>query len=130
VGKSSPCFVSSPEEEAIRDSIHVDGLADVHVRLLELLQPGQSLIDNGATGRGYSVPEVVEAARRVMGHPIPAVERPRRPGAPPELVASPEAIMRDLGWRPRYIDIEAITVSTWWWHSRHPNGDRHRGASA
>ncbi|MBX6313067.1 MAG: UDP-glucose 4-epimerase GalE, partial [Isosphaeraceae bacterium] len=116
----------TPDGTCIRDYIHVDDLADAHIRVLERIEPGKSLVYNVATGQGYSVREVLDAARRVTGHPIPAVERPRRPGDPPVLIASPVAIQRDLGWKPRYVEIEAIIASAWRWHSRHPQGYRDR----
>src|SRR5207244_2833181 len=106
----------TPDGTCIRDYIHVDDLADAHLRALEQIAPGRSLVYNVGTGRGFSVREVIAAARRVTGHPIPAVAHPRRPGDPPVLVASPAAIMRDLGWAPRHTDIEAIVRSAWLWH--------------
>jgi UDP-glucose 4-epimerase len=112
----------TPDGSCIRDYIHVEDLADAHLKVLEAIEPGRSLVYNVATGRGASVREVVEAARRVTGQPIPVVERPRRPGDPPSLVASPAAIGRDLGWSPRYTTIDAIVASAWRWHSTHPTG--------
>ncbi|HEV3121092.1 MAG TPA: UDP-glucose 4-epimerase GalE, partial [Isosphaeraceae bacterium] len=95
---------------------------DAHLRVLDRLEPGKGLFYNVGTGQGASVLEVIEAARRVTGHPIPAVIRPRRAGDPPALVASPDAIGRELGWTPRYRDIEAIVRTAWKWHSTHPHG--------
>jgi len=112
----------TPDGTCIRDYIHVEDLADAHRLVIERLEPGQGLIYNIGTGTGVSVRQVVEAARRVTGHPIPAVEHPRRPGDPPALVASPQALTRDLGWSPRYTDIEAIVRTAWRWHSAHPDG--------
>ena len=69
-----------------------------------------------------SVRQVVDAARRVTGDPIPVIEGPRRAGDPPSLVASADAARRDLGWSPRHIEIEPIVASAWAWHSTHPRG--------
>ena len=80
------------------------------------------LIYNLGTGQGFSVREVIEIARRVTGHPIPAVECPRRSGDPSTLVASSEKIQKELGWRPKHSDLEHIVSSAWEWHRRHPNG--------
>jgi UDP-glucose 4-epimerase len=114
----------TPDGTCVRDFIHVEDLAEAHRLVLGRIEPGRGLTYNVATGRGYSVREVIEAARRVTGRPIPVVERPRRPGDPPELVASAEAIRRDLGWTPRYPEIEPILRSAWAWHSAHPDGYR------
>jgi UDP-glucose 4-epimerase len=112
----------TPDGTCIRDYIHVEDLADAHLRALERLEPGRGLIYNIGTGQGASVREVIEAARRVTERPIPVVECPRRPGDPPALVAAAEAIRRDLGWSPRYTRIEAIIQSAWKWHASHPFG--------
>jgi UDP-glucose 4-epimerase len=106
----------------VRDYIHVEDLADAHVRALERIAPGKGLTYNVGTGVGASVREVLEAARRVTGRTIRAVEHPRRAGDPPALVASPAAIQRELGWSPRYTEIEAIVASAWKWHVAHPHG--------
>ena len=108
----------------IRDYIHVVDLADAHILALQALSRGDvaSGAYNLGNGAGYSNREVIEAARRVTGHPIPVVEEPRRPGDPAALVASSDRIRRDLGWRPRYPEIEEIVASAWRWHQRFPNG--------
>jgi UDP-glucose 4-epimerase len=80
------------------------------------------LIYNLGNGRGFSVQEVIEVARRVTARPIPAVITPRRPGDPAVLVASSEKIQRELGWRPNYPELETIVATAWEWHSRHPQG--------
>jgi UDP-glucose 4-epimerase len=116
----------TPDGTCVRDYIHVEDLADAHVRALERIEPGRGLTYNVGTGVGMSVRQVIEAARRVTGHPIPTVEHPRRPGDPPMLVASPQAIQRDLGWSPRFTAIGTIIASAWNWHSTHPNGYRSR----
>jgi UDP-glucose-4-epimerase GalE len=114
----------TPDGTCIRDYIHVEDLADAHVRALDRIEPGRGLTYNIGTGVGASVKQVIDAARRITGRPIPAVEYPRRPGDPPVLVASPQAIQADLGWFPRYTAIETIIESAWKWHSTHPNGYR------
>jgi UDP-glucose 4-epimerase len=112
----------TPDGTCIRDYIHVDDLGAAHVLALEKLQAGQGLQLNLGTGRGHSVREVIEACRRVTGHPIPAQIGPRRPGDPPELVADARKAQRVLDWQPQYPDIEAIVRTAWKWHSSHPRG--------
>ena len=106
----------------IRDYIHVLDLASAHVLALDALATRDQLIYNLGNGRGFSVRQVVEAARRVTGHAIPAEEAPRRPGDPAVLVASSEKIRRELGWQPRYPELEQIVASAWEWRRQHPNG--------
>jgi UDP-glucose 4-epimerase len=106
----------------IRDYIHIYDLASAHLLALEALGERPHLTYNLGNGRGSSVREVIDMARRVTGHPIPAVEMPRRPGDAPVLVASSERIMTELGWKPKYPELEAIIRSAWEWHCAHPNG--------
>lgn len=106
----------------IRDYVHVQDLADAHLRALEKLQPGEGIRLNLGTGRGQSVRQVVEACRRVTGHPIPERMGTRRPGDPPELVADASRAAQVLGWEPQYRDIESIVETAWKWHSTHPRG--------
>ena len=112
----------TPDGTCIRDYIHVDDLADAHLRALERLEPAVGLRLNLGTGRGYSVREVVESCRRVTGHEIPARVGPRRPGDPPELVADPARARATLGWEARYVDLDAIVETAWRWHASHPDG--------
>lgn len=105
----------------IRDYVHVDDLADAHVRALEHLQPGQGLKLNLGTGHGHSVLEVVDACRRATGHAIPAEIGPRRPGDPPELVADASRARQVLEWRPRF-DLAGMVETAWRWHRAHPAG--------
>lgn len=105
----------------VRDYIHVVDLAQAHILALRALDES-SRVYNLGNGRGFTVLEVIATARRVTGHPIPAVVAPRRPGDPPELVASSEKIARELGWRPRFPDLESIVRSAWEWHRRYPDG--------
>lgn len=113
----------TPDGTAVRDYIHVDDLADAHVRALDIPPDGAIALNLG-TGRGSSVREVVEAARRITGHPIPVTDRPRRPGDPPELVAAAQRAGSVLGWRPRRSSLEEILTSAWRWHEAHPRGYR------
>ncbi|HEX2034550.1 MAG TPA: UDP-glucose 4-epimerase GalE [Chloroflexota bacterium] len=114
----------TPDGTCIRDYIHVADLAGAHILALEALSRDEveSAVYNLGDGRGYSNRQVIEAARRVTGHPIPVVESPRRPGDPAALVASSERIRRELGWAPRFGEIEAIVASAWRWHQRLPDG--------
>ncbi|NLX55989.1 MAG: UDP-glucose 4-epimerase GalE [Planctomycetaceae bacterium] len=106
----------------IRDYIHVDDLGAAHVRALEKVEPGRGLQLNLGTGRGHSVREVVDACRRVTGHPIPAEIGPRRAGDPPELVADSRRAQATLDWTPHYTGIEEIVQTAWQWHRTHPRG--------
>ncbi|MHB8955758.1 MAG: UDP-glucose 4-epimerase GalE [Pirellulaceae bacterium] len=112
----------TPDGTCIRDYIHVDDLGAAHVKALEQLQSGSRLMLNLGTGHGHSVREVVEACRRVTGHPIPAEVGPRRPGDPPELVADSRRAQTLLGWTPQYLGIEEIVKTAWAWHRAHPQG--------
>lgn len=105
----------------VRDYIHVIDLARAHILALKALDAG-SCVYNLGNGQGFTVKEVIETARRVTGHPIPAVEAPRRPGDPAALVASSEKATRELGWRPKYPRLETIVESAWEWHRAHPDG--------
>ncbi len=112
----------TPDGTCIRDYIHVEDLAEAHLLAIERLAEGQAEAFNVGTGRGTSVREIIEAARRVTGHPIPAEEVARRPGDPPELYACADKIAKAYGWKPKYTDIEEIIATAWRWHSAHPNG--------
>ncbi|MDI3518514.1 MAG: UDP-glucose 4-epimerase [Caldanaerobacter sp.] len=107
----------------IRDYIHVMDLVDAHILALEKLrEENKSEVYNLGNGEGFTVKEVIEVARKVTGHPIPAEVTGRRPGDPAVLVASSEKAMKDLGWRPKYASLEEIIKSAWMWHKNHPNG--------
>ncbi|MBN1826111.1 MAG: UDP-glucose 4-epimerase GalE [Candidatus Eisenbacteria bacterium] len=113
----------TPDGTCIRDYIHVVDLAQAHILALRhLAGGGGSLAVNVGTGRGYSVREVIECARGVSGHPIPAVVDQRRPGDPARLVAGNDMVRRLLGWAPRYPDLEDVVSSAWNWHRDHPDG--------
>jgi UDP-glucose 4-epimerase len=106
----------------MRDYIHVEDLAMVHVEALRRMDKiGPQKLNQG-NGEGYSVKEVIEAAREVTGHPIPVKEVSRRPGDPATLVASSERTYRLLDRKPSYPEIKQIVESAWKWHSKHPNG--------
>ena len=107
---------------AVRDYIHVEDLGRAHLQALEAAGPGEHSVYNLGNGSGFSVREVVEAARRVTGKRIDAVEAPRRAGDPPMLVASSERIRADLGWRPEKPGLEAMISDAWAWMRDHPNG--------
>jgi UDP-glucose 4-epimerase len=113
----------TPDGTAVRDYIHVDDLADAHVRALGSAPNGAIALNLG-TGQGSSVRQVVETARRVTGHPIPSTDRPRRAGDPPALVAAPQRAAAVLGWRPRRSSLDEILTSAWRWHRAHPRGYR------
>jgi UDP-glucose 4-epimerase len=112
----------TPDGTAIRDYIHVEDLAAAHLLALDAIAPGRHRILNLGNGAGFSVKEVVEAARRVTGHAIPVKEAPRRPGDPPELVAASERIRAELGWEPAKPGLEEIIADAWAWHRAHPDG--------
>lgn len=114
----------------VRDYIHVEDLAEAHRRAIESPSPGELRCYNVGTGTGVSVRELIEVARRVTGHAIPAIEAPRREGDPPALFADPSKIMRELGWRPRYTDIRTIVETAWRWHRSHPHGYAPRDGGA
>lgn len=115
----------TPDGTAVRDYIHVDDLADAHVRALDIpLNGGGAIALNLGTGQGSSVRQVVETARRITGHPIPSTDRPRRSGDPPALVAAPQRAAAVLGWRPRRSGLDEILGSAWRWHRAHPRGYR------
>ena len=110
---------------AVRDYVHVADIADAHLRALDVkLDGGSAVAVNLGTGTGRSVREVVEAARRVTGRPVPTVERPRRPGDPPELVAAVGRAATVLGWRALHSSLDEILESAWRWHQAHPHGYR------
>jgi UDP-glucose 4-epimerase len=106
---------------AVRDYIHVEDLGVAHLLALQACTPGRHRIYNLGTGDGYSVREVVEAARRVTGRKIPAREEPRRAGDPPELVASSGRIREELGWEPRK-GLDEMIADAWAWHQANPDG--------
>jgi UDP-glucose 4-epimerase len=109
----------TPDGTCIRDYIHIVDLARAH--MLALGAP-QSEFYNLGTGGGSSVREVIAACRKITGRKIDIVEKPRRPGDPPRLIASSEKIKRDLGWQPQFESLDAIIESAWKWHQKFPHG--------
>ncbi len=109
----------TPDGTCIRDYIHILDLAQAHILALEA---SSSAYYNLGTGGGNSVSEVIACCRRVTGHEIPVVEKPRRAGDPPRLIAASARIKAALGWEPRYQSLDAIVASAWAWHQRYPAG--------
>ncbi len=124
LGQRSHCEIfgtdyPTPDGTCIRDYIHIVDLAQAHILALA---PGKQGFYNLGNGDGYSVREVIRACEKVTGQPIPALERPRRPGDPPKLVASAQKAIRELGWAPQFPKLEDIVASAWAWHKQHPDG--------
>jgi UDP-glucose 4-epimerase len=109
----------TPDGTCIRDYIHIIDLAQAHI--LGLPQGKQGFYNLG-NGDGYSVRQVLDTCEKVTGRKIPFLERPRRAGDPPRLVASAEKAIRELGWKPKFPKLEDIVNSAWNWHQRHPSG--------
>jgi UDP-glucose 4-epimerase len=112
----------TPDGTCIRDYIHIADLIQAHLLSLDALEEHDRLIYNLGNGSGYSVRQVIETARQVTGHPIPAVETDRRPGDAPRLVASSAKIQDELGWSPATPQLKEIVASAWNWHRQHPEG--------
>jgi UDP-glucose 4-epimerase len=108
----------TPDGTCVRDYIHVEDLAEAHLLAFQALDGHDRMIYNLGNGRGFSVREVVDSARRVTGHPIPVEELPRRPGDPAVLIASSAKIGADLGWKPKYTQLDEIVQSAWEWHQQ------------
>jgi UDP-glucose 4-epimerase len=106
---------------AVRDYIHVEDLAAAHLLALDALEPGRHRIRNLGTGTGYTVREVIDAARRVTGREIPVVDAGRRAGDPPQLVAANARARDELGWTPER-SLEDMIADAWAWHQAHPGG--------
>lgn len=107
----------------IRDYIHVTDLAQVHILAMDyLMDGGESNIFNLGNGVGFTVKEVIDTAREVTGHPIPAKVTPRRAGDPAQLIASSDKARAVLGWNPQHADLKEIIGSAWNWHKTHPHG--------
>lgn len=108
----------TPDGTCVRDYIHVQDLADAHLLALGALEKKDRVIYNIGNGQGFTVREVIDSVRRVTGKPIPVEECPRRPGDPAVLVAGSEKIKQELGWRPRFAELDAIIASAWEWHQK------------
>lgn len=112
----------TPDGTCIRDYIHLGDLVSAHILALGALDKRDKMIYNVGSGNGFSVREVIEAARKVTGHAIPVVEQPRRAGDSARLVASPAKIKKELGWEPKNTNLQDILSSAWEWHTTHPHG--------
>lgn len=113
----------TPDGTCIRDYIHVLDLVEAHILAMEKLKnSGESGTYNLGNGQGFSVKEVIEVARKVTGHVIPAEIAPRRSGDPAKLVASSEKAIKELGWNPQYASLETMIESAWNWFQANPNG--------
>ena len=108
----------TPDGTCVRDYIHVADLADAHLLALNALETRAHVVYNIGNGQGFTVQQVIDSVRRVTGHPIPVELHPRRPGDPAVLVASSEAIQRDLGWTPKHPQLDDIIASAWAWHQK------------
>jgi UDP-glucose 4-epimerase len=109
----------TPDGTCIRDYIHIVDLARAHILALN---SSKSEFYNLGTGGGASVREVIDCCRKVTGRKIDIVEKPRRPGDPPRLIASSEKIKSELAWKPRFESLDAIVQSAWKWHQKFPRG--------
>ena len=113
----------TPDGTCVRDYIHVMDLAQAHILAAQYLRNGgASDIFNLGNGVGFTVKEVIDVARAVTGHPIPARMEDRRAGDPAQLIASSDKARSVLGWNPQHADLEEIVASAWKWHHTHPNG--------
>jgi UDP-glucose 4-epimerase len=125
-GTSVPIYgtdYNTPDGTCIRDYIHVTDIANAHILALRKLEQGKhSGIYNMGNGNGYSVREVIETVKKATGRKVTTVDSPRRPGDPARLVASSEKIRQELGWIPKYPDLETIIETAWEWHRKHPKG--------
>ena len=124
LGQTTHCEIygtdyPTPDGTCIRDYIHIVDLAQAHILALT---PGKQGFYNLGNGDGYSVREVIRTCQQVTGARIPAIEKPRRPGDPPKLVAGAEKAIRELGWKPQFPKLEDIVRTAWEWHKAHPNG--------
>ena len=106
----------------VRDYVHVNDLADAHLKALDKIRPSTGICLNLGTGRGTSVREIIDACREVTGHAIPEKIGQRREGDPSELVADASRAQDQLGWKPQYVDVRSIVETAWRWHQLHPNG--------
>jgi UDP-glucose 4-epimerase len=109
----------TPDGTCIRDYIHIIDLARAHILALAAADSGRY---NLGTGGGSSVREVIEYCRKISGRKIEAIEKPRRPGDPPRLIASSDKIKKELGWQPQFQSLDAIIESAWKWHQKFPRG--------
>ena len=124
LGQAQQCEIygtdyPTPDGTCIRDYIHIMDIAQAHLLAME---PGRKGFYNLGNGDGYSVREVIQMCEKISGKKISAVEKPRRPGDPPRLVAAADKARRELGWNPKFPKLEEIVSTAWDWHVRHPHG--------
>lgn len=124
LGQTQQCEIfgtdyPTPDGTAIRDYIHIVDLAQAH---LQALAPGKTGFFNLGNGDGYSVRDVIQTCEKVSGVKIPAIEKPRRAGDPPRLVAGANKAKTELGWKPQFPKLEDIIATAWKWHQKHPTG--------
>jgi len=112
----------TPDGTCIRDYVHVEDLCAAHIIAMDALQPGDQRFYNLGIGRGYSVREIIESVKRVSGRQFKVEETDRRPGDPPTLYANADKVRRELGWTPRYTDIDDVVRTAWNWFEAHPQG--------
>lgn len=112
----------TPDGTCIRDYVHTRDLASAHLLAIEATEPGTAEVFNIGTGNGQSVMEIIKACEKVTGQTIPYEITARRPGDPPRLVAEPSKLKTQLGWEPKYSNIEDTIATAWAWHQGHPNG--------
>jgi UDP-glucose 4-epimerase len=106
----------TPDGTCVRDYIHVRDLADAHLLALQALEKESKLIYNIGNGQGFTVRQVIDSVKRVTGREIKVEEHGRRPGDPAVLVASSAKIIRELGWSPKFTELDQIIESAWTWH--------------
>jgi UDP-glucose 4-epimerase len=124
LGQAKQCEIygtdyPTPDGTCIRDYIHIKDLAQAHILGLA---PAKTGFYNLGNGDGYSVKQVIETCEKISGVKIPAIEKPRRAGDPPKLVAAATKAITELGWKPKYPKLEDIVATAWAWHKKHPNG--------
>ena len=113
----------TPDGTCLRDYIHVIDLADAHVLALDYLRKGgESNIFNLGNGQGFSVKEMIEAAKEATGLDIKVEMGARRAGDPAQLIASSEKARKVLGWQPKFTDVKQVIGTAWNWHQKHPEG--------
>jgi len=112
----------TPDGTCIRDYIHIEDLCRAHLLLLDKLDQNNELIYNLGNGKGYSVREVIDTVKKVSGKDFKVVETARRPGDPPILTSDATKAARELGWQPKFPDLEQIVSTAWQWHNKYPNG--------
>ncbi|HBT78157.1 MAG TPA: UDP-glucose 4-epimerase GalE [Planctomycetaceae bacterium] len=113
---------ATPDGTCVRDYVHVDDLVEAHILAMNTLRDGDARFYNLGIGRGYSVKEILDAAKRATGRDIPTKFGARRPGDPARLYACSDAAQRELAWKPRHTSVDEIIDSAWRWHTAHPDG--------